>query len=144
MQIEDACFLNVERMSPANERFVTACGITSYLLVSIIVIVKILASILEGYQNRWLAWMRSNSTKLHSRWRARLYYILCVVLFGLLAVQFWAFFCLRQVQKEINVVAGADFPDGRWTFGQIVAVTVFVPVLVEAMFSWRKRSLLLS
>lgn len=37
--------------------------------------------------------------------------------------------------------AGGDFPDERWTFGQIVAVIVYVPVFVEVVFSWRKRHL---
>jgi hypothetical protein len=130
-------------MSPATETFVTACGIASYLLVSVIVITKILASILEDYETRFLVWLRRRNTKMKSKWSARLYHILCVTAFGLLVVQFWAFFRLRQVQKDINVAAGADFLDGRWTFGQIVAVTVFVPVLVEIVFSWRKRLVLL-
>lgn len=131
-------------MSATTERFVTACGIMGYLLVSIIVITKTLAFILEDYETRWIVALRRRSAKLKLKWSALLYNALCVAVFALLAVQFWAFFRLRQVQKDINVVAGADFPDGRWTFGQIVAVTVFVPVLVEVVFSWRKRSLLLA
>jgi uncharacterized membrane protein (UPF0182 family) len=133
----------VERMDPTAERFVMACGIMSYLLVSIIVIVKILASILEGYETRFLGWLRHIVSKRGPEWSGRLHEALCVAVFGLLAVQFWAFFRLRQVQKDVNVFAGAGFTDGRWTFGQIVAVTVFVPVLVEFVFSWRKRSVLL-
>jgi hypothetical protein len=39
--------------------------------------------------------------------------------------------------------AGGDFPDEQWTFGQIVAVTVYIPVFVEIVFTWRKRSLYL-
>jgi hypothetical protein len=34
----------------------------------------------------------------------------------------------------MTAAAGNSFADGQWTFGQVVAVTVFVPVLVEAWF----------
>jgi hypothetical protein len=131
-------------MSLTTERFVTACDIMSYLLVSVLVIGKILVSILEGSEHPWLAWLRKFDMSARSVWRTRLHHALSSFIFALLAVHSWAFFRLRQVQKHMNEVAGGDFPDGRWTFGQIVAVTVFVPVFVEAVFSWRKRALYLA
>jgi len=39
--------------------------------------------------------------------------------------------------------AGGSFPDGQWTFGQIVATVVFVPVAAEVMFVWKRSSLYL-
>jgi hypothetical protein len=134
----------VDRLNLTSERFVTVCGITSYLIVSVLVIGKILASIVEGSRNPWLAWLRKLDMSARSVWSTRIHYGLSSFIFALLAVHFWAFFRLRQVQKHMNEVAGGDFPDGRWTFGQIVAVTVFVPVFVEAGFFWRKRALYLA
>jgi hypothetical protein len=60
-----------------------------------------------------------------------------------LTVQFWAFFRLRQLQSAMIQAAGGSFPDGQWTFGQIVATVVFVPVAVEVVFVWKRRSLYL-
>jgi hypothetical protein len=131
-------------MNLTSERVVTACGIMSYLLVSVLVIGKILASILDGSEHPSLARLRKLDMSARSVWSTRMHHGLSSFIFALLAVHFWAFFRLRQVQKHMNEVAGGDFPDGRWTFGQIVAVTVFVPVFVEAVFSWRKRALYLA
>lgn len=74
---------------------------------------------------------------------ARFYRALCVVVFVLLVVHFWAFLRLRRLQRDTTQAAGGDFPDEQWTFGQIVAVTVYVPVFVEIAFTWKKRSLYL-
>jgi hypothetical protein len=40
-------------------------------------------------------------------------------------------------------VVGGNFSDGQWTFGQIVATVVFIPVAAELMFVWRRRLLYL-
>jgi hypothetical protein len=38
----------------------------------------------------------------------------------------------QVLQKQMTAAADNDFADWQWTFDQVVAVTVFVPVLVEA------------
>jgi hypothetical protein len=64
-----------------------------------------------------------------------------IVLAIALIIQFWAFFRLRQLQSDMTQAAGGSFPDGQWTFGQIVATVVFIPVAVEITFVWKRRSL---
>lgn len=44
----------------------------------------------------------------------------------------WTTIRVQRSQKQTTAAAGSDFADEQWTFGQVVAVTVFVPVLVEA------------
>ncbi|KAF2824866.1 hypothetical protein CC86DRAFT_383633 [Ophiobolus disseminans] len=140
-QIEDACFLGVNKISRSLDDFVTACGITSYLLVSVIAIGKIANTLLEGSSYRWLKWFSRVETSMSSVWHVRLHRLVSAFVFFLLAVQFWAFFRLRQLQKDMVRAAGGEFSDEQWTFGQIVAVVVYIPVLVEVTFAWRKKSL---
>ena len=50
--------------------------------------------------------------------------------------QLWTVFRLRRFQQQIAQNAGNYDSDSQWTFGQIVAVTIFVPVVVECCFAW--------
>jgi hypothetical protein len=68
-------------------------------------------------------------------------FLVCIVVSIALVVQFWALFRFRQLQRDMIEAAGGDFSDEQWTFGQIVAVAVFVPVLAEVMFLWKGRTL---
>ena len=50
--------------------------------------------------------------------------------------QLWTIFRLRELQQQISHQSGNHDSDGQWTFGQIIAVTIFVPALVECWFAW--------
>ena len=50
--------------------------------------------------------------------------------------QLWTMFRLRTFQEQVSQSSGNQDSDGQWTFGQIAAVTIFVPVLVECWFTW--------
>lgn len=50
--------------------------------------------------------------------------------------QLWTIFRLRSFQRQMARNAGNYDADGQWTFGQIAAVTIFVPVGVECCFAW--------
>ena len=50
--------------------------------------------------------------------------------------QLWTIFRLRSLQRQIAQNAGNDDADSQWTFGQIAAVTIFIPVVVEGCFAW--------
>lgn len=50
--------------------------------------------------------------------------------------QLWTILRLRGFQQQVSQASGNQNIDGQWTFGQIAAVTIFVPVLVECWFAW--------
>jgi predicted small integral membrane protein len=141
--IEGVCFGGVNTLTLREHNLITAFGIISYLLMSIVVISKIIFSALDNGDGtqKWLVECRTifsgNTVSYHAR--------LCIeaVVAITLIIQFWAFFRLRQLQSNMTQAAGGSFPDGQWTFGQIVATVVFIPVAAELMFVWKKRSLYL-
>ena len=141
--IAGVCFEGVSTISSDERNLTTAFGILSYLLLSIVVISKIFSSTLEDMDHKqtWL-------TKCCSTFNGGIIGLYAklgidVVVAIALVVQFWAFFRLRQLQSVMIRAAGGSFPDGQWTFGQIVATAVFVPVAAEVMFVWKRRSLYL-
>lgn len=51
----------------------------------------------------------------------------------------WTFFRLQKSQSQLAQNAGTQDADAAWSFGQLVAVTVFAPVLGEAWYAWPRR-----
>ena len=71
-----------------------------------------------------------------SRQLSRLPMVLFVALLIIAISQLWTIFRLKSFQEQIAHNARNDDTDSQWTFGQIAAVTIFVPVGVECCFAW--------
>jgi amino acid transporter len=130
-------------ISPRTETIMTAFGIAGWLLVTIIVVCKILQSATKDLFERQRKWLNHRNLTLDATTvnSFRIWLALGATILILLIVHFWAFFRLRRFQSDMNEAAGAEFPDGHWTFGQIVSVVVFFPAVVEVSFLWTKQSL---
>jgi hypothetical protein len=109
----------------------------SWLFIAVIVIFKIIVSARNadaGHTNSWLQ-THGLTFDVNMKHCVSSWVVVSVVVSTLLAAQFWAFFRLRQFQSDMIKAAGGRFPDEQWTFGQIVAVVVFLPVATEVLFS---------
>ena len=63
--------------------------------------------------------------------------IVCVPLLSIGLI--WSYFRLQSFQTHITHALGTENADSEWGFGQVVAVIVFLPVIVEALFSWHEQ-----
>jgi hypothetical protein len=133
----------VDFIDPKQEAAMTASGITSWLIVTIVVIYKIILSAMKGQYERQLEWLQKHALTFDqdAGWSLELWLSICLIVSGLLAAQFWTFFRLRRFQSDMTEAVGGKFPDEQWTFGQIVAVAEFFSVVVEVLFLWKRRSL---
>lgn len=61
---------------------------------------------------------------------------LFLILPGIGITQVWTVLRLRQFQQQVSASSQNLDLDGEWTFGQVAATTVFVPVLIECCFVW--------
>jgi uncharacterized membrane protein len=141
--IEEACFKDVQVVSSGSETAMTAFGIVSWLLVTIIVVCKIFLSATKGSFKRQHKWLKNRNFSFDADTANGFWVWLALIatVFMILIVQFWAFFRLRRFQRDMNEAAGGNFPDDQWTFGQVVSIVIFIPVVVEVFFLWKKRSL---
>jgi len=116
-------------------------GITSWLVLSVIVIAQIVKSALKEQLKQIkdkLQYHFPGYSGLHN-WILHWWAPLNLIVVLLLAGQLWTFFRLQRFQRDMIQASGGNFLDGNWSFGQIVSVVVFLPVLVEVFFLWRKR-----
>lgn len=68
--------------------------------------------------------------------KSRLLMALFIAIPVIAVSQLWTILRLRGFQQQVSQGSGNQDSDGQWTFGQIAAVTIFVPVLVECWFAW--------
>ncbi|OCL10665.1 hypothetical protein AOQ84DRAFT_387352 [Glonium stellatum] len=139
--IEDVCYARTAPLLPSQETAMTVFGIGSWLFMSVIVIYKIFVlAILKQHSKSRLSHRLRNKHVLvdsSSKLAGRLWMALCIVAPLLSVSQMWTFFRLQKLQTQMTDATGGVYLDKQWTFGQIVAVIVFMPVLTEALFLLR-------
>jgi hypothetical protein len=138
-QIQDACYDGVTALSSAEGLAMSVFGIGGWLFLSILVLSNIISSIVDDGISE-LGSTRFLSYKHWTRkwtWKQRLIpaWILFVVVTALEASQVWAYFRMQRQQIEMTQAEGISYLDEEWAFGQVVAVVVFAPVLVEAWYA---------
>ena len=62
-------------------------------------------------------------------------YILLVVPVCLAAPLLWGFWRIRTLQTQLSMTTGREYEGNDWGFGQVMAITIFVPVAVEMIFA---------
>ncbi|KAK4097836.1 hypothetical protein N658DRAFT_526761 [Parathielavia hyrcaniae] len=66
--------------------------------------------------------------------KSPLRYVVLAVPVCLAAPLLWGFWRLRALQRELATATGRDYEGDKWDFGQLIAVTIFVPVVAEMAF----------
>jgi len=123
----------------------TAFGIGSWLFISVIVIYKVtLLAIQRQYpESRLGRRLEKKTVFLDSKdvLERRLWIALCVIAPLLSVIQMWTFVRLQKLQTQMTNAAGGVYLDEQWTFGQIVAVIVFIPVFIQVWFLLRNAKI---
>lgn len=128
------CFRGVPVISLAQDQLMTTLAIIEFMPVSVLALGRILVlGIRKHHRQSKLCIQLSNvlQGRIQCKFKQALVSSLSIIpflAFGLL----WTIIRVQRFQKQQMVNAtGSDFSDGQWTFDQVVAVPVFVPVLVE-------------
>lgn len=138
-QIQDACYDDVTPLSSADELAMSIFGIGGWLFLSVLAVSNIISQVIEERHSKsriarflnyphWarkLTWMRRPMTT----------WILFFVVTVLEVSQVWAYFLMQRQQYQMTQIDGISYLDEQWAFGQVVAVVVFAPVLVEVWYA---------
>ena len=135
--IETACTAGVDAVSDRELLAMKVFSAAGSVFVCLMTLVRII----------WLAVQRHHKDSRlvqHARWTISSYRgqlrrlpIMLFIAVPIIAIsQLWTIFRLRSFQQQMAQNAGNYDSDDQWTFGQIAAVTIFVPVAVECCFAW--------
>ena len=129
-QIKNLCFTDVDGSARNEVIAMKIFAVSGHVLVSILTVAKLVRPQVKGLLNIHL-----NSIQIFGR-KTPFGALLFILLPAFAASQIWTILRIQGIQKEISVFAGNVDADGKWTFGQIVAVTVFFPVPIQALYGF--------
>ncbi|KAH0207765.1 hypothetical protein KCU99_g26, partial [Aureobasidium melanogenum] len=126
--------------SKCEYRLMNAFGIMSSLLISLLAISKIVMAGLRRHYDHRLQQHHKLASKVQKRLRVvKQILIVCVPFLSIGLI--WSYFRLQSFQTHITSALGMENLDSEWGFGQVVAVIVFLPALVEALFTFANREI---
>ena len=128
--LENMCWSGIQPLSTAETTAMTTLRMVNWIVLNLLVLGKLVYVGLQKHHDK------SCAHQIGRQFRSSLLFILPV----LTITQFWTFQRLRQLQFAMSNATGNNDMDGQWTFGQVVAVTAFTPVLVDAIFWSRMES----
>jgi hypothetical protein len=141
--IQNICFENVSYITNEETGAMKACLTLSWIIIFGFTIGKLVLDISRGTApkptlqhhgplKRLIPLSKSLNELPWEQWPLVLVPILAIT-------QFWTYLRLHQAQKQIAEATGNLYQDNQWSFGQIVAITVFAPVITECWF-WTRRT----
>lgn len=138
--IQNVCLDDVSRITPAEDRLMSALAILSYIPTSVLILGTIIFKGLEKHHAhtrlylKLASWVELLQEREWSWVMPSLLTFIPLLAGGLI----WTVMRVKQFQSQLSHDVGADDSDGEWTFGQVVAVTVFAPVLLDGCLVLKK------
>ncbi len=139
--IQTMCFGKIRPITVTQDNLMTAFVIATYIPLSLFVLGRILCQgvqekhpdsrpdkLLKAVAERTPKWAVDGTLLI-------VYGTIPLLAAGLL----WSIIWTQQSQQKLTAAFGGTDSDNTWTFGQIVAVTVFAPVLVECVRSMKQN-----
>ena len=136
--IVSICFSGVPPLRDSEDTAMTFFGLFGWLLLSAVSIVQLVGLGIQKHHEdsrigQYLR-RRKESKNKHRKLQMTLFATFSIII----VVHFWMYFRLQSLQVQVADHSGNSDVDGQWTFGQVVAVTVFFPVLVEGWYAWKE------
>jgi hypothetical protein len=150
-KLEDLCLDGVHGLTSVEETAAKAFGIGGWLWTTSWAIYVLLEFVAEHFPSEIRSWLfppwrsvlPSPNSRVNDSCR-RQSAVGAVALLGTLvwsAGETWIFFRQKRYQEALSHKAGIDYGDNMWTFGQVAAIAVFAPVLVQLWYAWRTSRL---
>lgn len=132
------CLSGVNYLSVEEQKILSDFGAAGSVTITIYGFVCLIWFIItKRFANKAKA-IRRKVASFCPKTRRRKYALAClnIAIPLLTAPQLWGILRLRGIQKALANATNNVYVDNQWTFGQVVAVMIFVPVFTEAGYLW--------
>lgn len=130
-EIQSLCSGDWDSLTATENSAIDGFDIAASLLICLIVLARLLTNCFRAWNWKVNAWSDFKERFTH------LIDALCVVLMVILPLLaiglMWSIFRLASLQAQLATAIGAEYSDNDWTFGQIVSITIFTPVVVDVL-----------
>lgn len=130
------CFTGVQTLWDNETRVIEAFGAAGSIILSLFVVCPFLWAFVQSLHLKVVDRVEGEFSILREkRPMESLGPRAVLVLIPLLTVpEIWGVFRIRNVQQALTDAMGSEYTDNQWTFGQVVAVVIFAPVVVEGAY----------
>lgn len=127
------CLTGVRALSSNEQNLLSRFGAAGSLLVSAYGFIRLVYFIGERQWPSRFDKIREKWLSLFNEERRTQYLVIfwCVLITVLTIPQLWGVFRLRGIQRALADATSGAYVDNQWTFGQVVAVMIFAPVITE-------------
>ena len=131
--IEYLCFKGISQLDEPSAIAFEVFAIGGSILVSFAILGKLVWVIMCNRITTRAEAIKQRANFI-PRWALSAVLISSVALWG--APQVWAIFAFRGIQQKLAAAVNGTDQDGEWSFGQIIAVVVFLPVFVDLIYGY--------
>jgi hypothetical protein len=130
------CFTGVQQLTENETMVMEAFGTAGSIILSLFILCPFLWTILQSLDLSFVKLVERKFSVLRKNWSIQsLGSRVILVLIPLLTVpEIWGVFRIRSLQEALTDTMGVEYTDNQWTFGQVVAVVIFAPVIVEVAY----------
>jgi hypothetical protein len=127
------CLGGIRVLSTTEQKVLSASGAVGSILISMYGLGYLLWFIGSRLHEDVINAVRTKISAAYPKvQKDRMSIITLGILLPLLTIpQFWGIFRLREIQRSLAGATSNAYVDNQWTFGQVVSVTIFAPVLTE-------------
>lgn len=135
--LQNMCIGDVKWVTNGETLAMNLFGVMGSLFVSLCAVIKLVFRALQRQHpgSKLLKFGRQRCFKTKIQ-RFPLSSALFLILPVIGITQIWTVLRLRQFQQQVSTASNNSDVDSQWTFGQVAATTIFVPVLIECCFTW--------
>ena len=139
--ISETCLAGVKAIGGGESTAMDGFSIAGSLFVFVLAVTKIIWLALERQHPKSvivgnIRARYSQSAKVENHMLAGLLVIIPILTIS----QLWTAFRWRSFQAQVSSASGNQDTDNLWTFGQIAAMTIFLPVLIEIWLAWSQKT----
>jgi len=130
------CFTGVQQLTDNETTVIEAFGTAGSIILSLFILCPFLWTILQSLAPSFVTLAEQKFLAIrNNRVMQSLGPRVVLVLIPLLTVpEIWGVFRIRNLQGAFTNTMGIEYTDNQWTFGQVVAVVIFAPVIVEVAY----------
>ena len=130
------CFTGVQQLTDNETMVMEAFGTAGSIILSLFILCPFLWTILQSLDPSFVKLVERKFSVVRKNWAIQsLGSRAILVLIPLLTVpEIWGVFRIRNIQEALTDTMGVEYTDNQWTFGQVVAVVIFAPVIVEVAY----------
>jgi hypothetical protein len=129
------CFAGVQTLSGKETEAIEAFGTAGSIVLSLFVVCPFLWTFVQMINLKFANRVEREFSTLRERKAMKsLGSRVMLVLIPLLTIsEIWGVLRIRNVQQALSNALGNEYTDNQWTFGQVVAVVIFAPVVIEVV-----------